>query len=320
MIDVRTSARFITERARFVHIDPANVSAVASQILTGKFARPTPEDTNPFHATSVEQATMWCFILDSVNFCFWPDNGGKRWFVEDTHRESRDGYWALVAALRRSAREMPLFDSTWLSKLTINEANQIFRGKGSPPLLEERRRALREIGKGFLAAHRGAWELVQEAQGRSVTFINSVLSWFPLFRDEATYRARRVGFYKRAQLLCQDLALTLSSYNIRPFRDLAVLTAFADYKLPQLLRSDGVFRYDEDLAKRVDKKKQLHSGSPEEIEIRGATVLAVEEIRRALELGGQRMTSADVDNILWTEAERRGIAMKPYHRTRTTNY
>lgn len=320
MIDVRKSARFIVERARFVHIDAASVSAVATQISMGRFARPTPEDTQPFRAASAEQAAMWCFVLDSVNFCFWPDTENQRWFVEDTHREFRDGYWALVAVLLRAAREIPLFDPTWLSRLSMKEANQIFRGRGHPPLLKKRHLALREIGKGFLVAHRGAWELVRQAQGRCTTFMNSVLSQFPLFRDEATYRGRRVGFYKRVQLLCQDLALTLSAYTIRPFKDLDALTAFADYKLPQLLRYDGVLHYDSALAQRVDKKQRLRSGSPEEIEIRAATILAVEEIRRELDLGGQRMTSADVDNILWTEAVRRGTAMNPHHRTRTTNY
>lgn len=320
MIDVRKSARCIVEQARFVHIDAANVSAVAAQISMGKFARPTPEDTNPFHATSVEQAAMWCFILDSVNFCFWSDTERERWFVEDAHQEFHDGYWALVAALRRAAGEIPLFDPAWFSTMTLGRVRHLFRGQGEIPLIEKRKEALRELGQGFLKSKKSAWELVREADGGIVEFIDQILERFPLYRDEAMYHGRRIGIYKRAQILCQDLALTLSAYHIRPFKNLGVLTAFADYKLPQLLRCDGVLRYDPSLALRVDKKQQLRSGSPEEIEIRGATILAVEEIRRELDLVGQRMTSADVDNILWTEAVRRGTAMNPHHRTRTTNY
>jgi hypothetical protein len=172
----------------------------------------------------------------------------------------------------------------------------------------------------LLGEQKSAWELVTRSQGDVTVFIEEILTHFPLFRDEATYRGRKVGFYKRAQLLCQDLALMLSAYGVTPFWNLDALTAFADFKLPQLLREEGALRYDETLAESIDRRKLLSTGSVSEIEIRGATIVAVEEIRHALVEQGDSRTSADVDTILWTEAVRRGTSMRPHHRTRTTDY
>merc|ERR1712224_291008 len=53
---------------------------------------------------------------------------------------------------------------------------------------------------------------------------------------------------------------------------------FADYRVPQILRPFGALRYSEALAAKVDGKHMIASGSEEEVEIRAATVQAVEII------------------------------------------
>ncbi len=64
--------------------------------------------------------------------------------------------------------------------------------------------------------------------------------------------------------------------------DFDQLTAFADYKLPQLLRYQGVMVYIPELAAPVDAYQEIVAGSAPEIEIRAGTVWAVELLRRAL--------------------------------------
>ena len=53
---------------------------------------------------------------------------------------------------------------------------------------------------------------------------------------------------------------------------------FADYRVPQILRHLKIFEYSDHLAKIVDNNIELAYSSTEEIEIRAATVLAVELI------------------------------------------
>merc|ERR1712139_122238 len=49
---------------------------------------------------------------------------------------------------------------------------------------------------------------------------------------------------------------------------------FADYRVPQILRAEGVLSYADDLARRIDAQEEIRAGSEEEVEIRSATVVA----------------------------------------------
>lgn len=98
------------------------------------------------------------------------------------------------------------------------------------------------------------------------------------------------------------------------------LTAFADYKLPQVLRHIGVLRYTGDLSERVDRGILLESGSPEEVEIRANTLWAVELIRRKLRESGNNLRAFEIDWILWNLGQEERFRAKPYHRTVTIFY
>jgi len=60
------------------------------------------------------------------------------------------------------------------------------------------------------------------------------------------------------------------------------LTTFADYRVPQILRHKGILEYAPTLADRVNQHFELARGSFEEVSIRAATVVAVEELVRVL--------------------------------------
>ena len=64
------------------------------------------------------------------------------------------------------------------------------------------------------------------------------------------------GFYKRAQIVANDFALA----GIAEFDDLDRLTIFADNLVPHVLRIDGVLRYDDQLAARIDRQELLPPG------------------------------------------------------------
>jgi hypothetical protein len=100
------------------------------------------------------------------------------------------------------------------------------------------------------------------------------------------------------------------------FHDIAALTCFADYRLPQLLWTRGALVFSVDLAAAVGSCTELAPGSEEEVEIRAATVQAVERIKALL--GG--ITSVEVDWRLWNRGESELVRLKPHHRTRTVFY
>jgi len=129
-----------------------------------------------------------------------------------------------------------------------------------------------------------------------------------------------VNFFKRAQILAGDLYGSFGGKRWGAFKNLQDLTAFADYKLPQLLRAWGILKYAPELARRVDAKKPLLKDSPQEIEIRAAMLWAVELLRHALTGLGRELNSVQTDWFLWESSQTEAQGMKPYHRVRTIYY
>ena len=106
-----------------------------------------------------------------------------------------------------------------------------------------------------------------------------IVQHFSGFRDEAIYDGEQIFFYKRAQILCADLIGAFSDIeHAQNFSNREALTMFADYRVPQILRQLDIFEYSEGLAEKIDKEVELAYSSKEEVEMRAATVIAVEHI------------------------------------------
>ncbi len=274
----------------------------------------------------------YLLALDALNFCFWDVE--PRWRVP--YREGRyDGYWALAAALHRAIREdaLPLWDAHFLAELEPATLAHLLRGEGRPvPLLAERLSNLREAGRVLVERWQGQFAaLIATAGGDTVALVRLIVAELPSFRDEASWQGRPVRFYKRAQICVADLARWLADEEADGVGErllgLEHLTAFADYKLPQVLRHVGVLSYAPALAAAVDARQELPPGSVEEVEIRAATIWACEWIARAMtaERGAAApgsavpVAAAEVDYRLWC-AGQDAAGMAPYHRTRTIFY
>jgi hypothetical protein len=175
----------------------------------------------------------------------------------------------------------------------------------------ERAAALRELG-GF-ANERGSFDqLVQDTAGGQARLLAEHLA---SFKDVARYDDFEVPFLKRAQIMAADL----HGAGVASFPDLDALTCFADYKLPQALRHLGAIEYSDRLARRVDDWRELEPGEPAEVEIRAATVVAVERLRDGLQSAGRDLRSFEVDWMLW-ELSQSLYPVRPHHRVRTIFY
>jgi hypothetical protein len=267
------------------------------------------------------ETVRWIFVLDVLNHCFWADPGDKTWTVRFDGREW-SGYWGLGASLKRAMGEkVPITRASFLAEMTEAGLRSVFRGEGEIPLLRERLANLREAGRILERDWGGdAVSLVRAAGGRGMHLAEQVVASFPSFRDEALYDGRTVRFWKRAQLLVSDLHHAFGGAGFGAFEDIHELTAFADYKLPQVLRALGILSYDRPLEEAVDGLHHLDAGSPEEVEIRAMTIWAVEEIRKASYRAGHPVTSAAVDHWLWHLGQLEPFRQKPYHRCRTIYY
>lgn len=327
-LGVLTTTRPVVAAARHVRIDPARVEAVATEIAANRAEPPAWDDDHHFRDGTWHTAG-WVMALDALNFCFWsvdPDPR-QRWRVE-YRGKLHDGYWALVAALRRAVDEgHPVWDPSYLVGLSPRDVAHILRPHDLAfpeiPLFPARVVNLHELGRNLMTAYPDANPVeafVRDANRSAARLVQRVVSTFPSFNDVATYAGQEVRFYKRAQILAADLHGAFGGQHLGAFDDLEVLTAFADYKVPQVLRRFGVIVYDDALAAKVDNRVLIPTGSPQEVEIRAATVWGCELIRRELAARGQPLRAFEIDWALWLAGQSLPPDTRPYHRTYTVFY
>jgi len=320
MWKVLKTAKQVAEESVHVSISPPAVALFVSQLASGGLRAPSWDPG--YHAVERGPDTVaYLLVLDSLNFCFWPAPGTPRWTVQ-YKEEELSGYYALAASLTRAVESgVPILRSEYLSAISLSDLKGVLQGEGELQLLTERLHILRELGKVLMDRYGGeAYKLVESAAGSAVRLTEVLAGEFASFRDSSQYRGREVFFYKRGQILAADLHGAFSGKEWGRFRDMDQLTAFADYKLPQVLRHLGILCYSSSLAEKVDWNQMIPAGSPEEVEIRSHTIWAVELIRQGLMDHGTRLGAYQIDGLLWHLGQKDRFREKPYHRTVTLFY
>jgi hypothetical protein len=322
-LGVLSGTALIVHAARLVRIEHAALETLAERWANEPWPEHTGLDT--LHFTDGTARTVnWVLLLDALNFCFWGMPGQPRWQV--AWRDAvLDGYAALAASLTRAVEEgRPLWDATYLANLERGELETILRPiAGCPPipLGDERLANAREVGRVLLERYEGQFtRAVEAAHGSAVELALLLERDFSSFADVAEWQGRRIPFLKRAQICVADLHAAFQGAAWGAFADLDRLSAFADYKLPQLLQRHGALVYAPALAAQVDSYTLIPAGSEAELEIRAATVWAVELLRRALATRGIARPASAIDYRLWADSQTPDPAMRPYHRTRTIYY
>jgi hypothetical protein len=242
---------------------------------------------------SREDVIAYLVTLDAINF-------GSGWFPTLRKRDGRSGYFTVAWALADHFRERGPWSNAELRKLDGPAVAAVLGQEPDHELMALYAQGLRDLGA-FLG-ERGAAQLVDGCGGLAERLAQELATGMPLFDDR--------GFYKRAQITPNDLALA----GVAEFTDLDRLTIFADNLVPHVLRVDGVLSYSPELAARIDAEERLPPGG-EEREIRACALHACEQI--AGELG---VPPAKLDTWLWNRGQEARYKAVPRHRTRTVFY
>ncbi|MBW1975422.1 MAG: queuosine salvage family protein [Deltaproteobacteria bacterium] len=326
MQEVLETTQWVVKHARDVKISPENITGFVDKYFNlFADARFGGWDKDIHFFDGMEETVRWIFVLEVLNHCFWPDPGQPRWEVPYRGRKY-SGYVGLAISLKRAMEEnVPITNALFLARMNYEILSTILRGAGEIPMLTERISNLREAGQVLLEKFDGdAVNLVKAADHSAVRLVHIVVKNFSSFRDQAQYAVPEgeltVFFWKRAQIFASDLWKAFSGNEWGQFYDVKNLTAFADYKVPQVLRHLEVIRYSENLAELVDNRVILQAGSRQEVEIRAATIQAVELIKLELARRNLRLSSAEIDGVLWTLGQQEEFRQKPYHLCRTIFY
>jgi hypothetical protein len=315
MFEILETSRIVAKNSGFVHIDEAALEDFCRTWIAEGIDVPSWDSFYHFRG-SPKETIAYLFVLDALNFCFWPPAGKPRWAIEYRSR-TFSGYYALSLSLKRAINSgIPLTKADFLANISLEDLKRILSGQGELQLLSQRVGILRELGQNLLNEYHGhAFEFLKAAGNSATELVELVSEKLASFRDVATYGADRVFFYKRAQILASDLYSAFTSRNWGYFKDIDKLTAFADYKLPQVLRHLRILCYRADLTQKVDQEILLEAGSREEVEIRANTIWAVELIRQRLAFMGRNLMASEIDGVLWNMGQREVFKVRPYHRT-----
>jgi hypothetical protein len=315
MFKVLTTAKTVAEKSLHVLINHEALRKFAREFAMGRSPVPSWDAEHHFRGNE-EETAAYLLAVDTVNFCFWPPAGEKKWEISYKGK-TYSGYYGLAVSFKKALESgVSLTDASFLNSLTLKQLRDVLAGTGVLQLVEERLRNLKELGRVLLDRYNGrASELVAAAGSSAVKLVEILARDLSSFRDQAAYHGQDVFFYKRAQLYAADLHGALGGKGLGSFRDMKELTAFADYKLPQVLRHVGVFEYTPGVAEKVDRMIHLDPGSEEEVEIRANTIWGVERIRQEMERLGKEVRPSEIDWLLWNLGQEDRFRAKPYHRT-----
>ncbi len=286
--EVRVHCARVAASARWVRIEPG------APVEPGGTAGLDPAlhllDAAP------EAVARYVLILDAINF-------GSGWFGTLRTQPGEDD---LTAITRRLTEHACAVGEPWtVAQLRALDAARVADVLGQDPaheLMGLYADALVALG-GWLGA-RGALEAVEDEGGGSAARLAAALAaGMPFFADR--------GFYKRAQITANDLALA----GVAEFADADRLTIFADNLVPHVLRVDGMLAYAPELAARIDAGEELPAGGEMERELRACAVHACELLAARWDVA-PRM----VDNWLWNRGQGAPYTDTLPHRTRTVYY
>ena len=311
---VRSSCARVTETARFVTINQSAIAQYAATLPLELIQQPEHDAASHYLGHGADTASFFV-ILDSINF-------GSGYFPHLHKRPGMSGYFTIASSLNDHFRSHGAMTAETLIDITpafcVNVFGQDHANRVVGELMTLFANALNALGRLLLSEYQGSFVNLIEAANKSAETLARLLSAMPYFRDVERYGDYDVSFYKRAQLMSADLALAFGHAGYGEFSDLDELTIFADNLVPHVLRMDGILKYDNDLAARIDAEALIPPGSPEEIEIRASALHTVELLTRQL---GRKVSAMQLDYLLWNRGQQPYYKKtKPRHRARTVFY
>jgi len=322
-----------------------------------------------------ERVALYLLALDAINFCFWPmpEEDGDDININSTNINPLE-YEHLATTLKKMAeadhvlvsksdddddskeqhrKNEYVFSPNNLVTMTpekmMNLLNPYLDKKKYPlPNIKKRAQLWREVGEGILRDYNGTViTLLDRAEQDASKLVELTATSFPGFRDEVYITSssssstpqQRLVFLKRAQIFVGDINAALKLQ----LNGMERLTTFADYRVPQVLRHWDILLYAPPLANKVDNFIEIKKGSHEEVSIRSATIVVVEDLVKLLNNQNHcneimdnnennnnnnnannrcEYTDVTVDWYLWQVGERmhQDGLMKPFHKVRTHFY
>ncbi len=317
---VRETTLAVLKRARNVKIRKRPIKELAASWAQRSLRLPAWRSDMHFSAPHDEEAMLdYLIILDSLNFCFWNPEG-KRWQIL-YNGKLYDGYFALSLALKDFFEAYPdKANLKYFSNISFKKFRELLQGGKNLLLLKKRWEIVKKVSRHLVENYKASSkQFVLSGNRQFSILIPKIAAELFAFDDQAIYQESNVYLWKRAQILAVDICAALGGRGTYKFKDPGYPTTFPDYRIPQILEHLDIIEYSPKLKGLIKNRSLLPKASREEIEIRAATVWAIEYLKEALKRKGKELRSFEIDWLLWNESKL-GKLRLPHHRTETWFY
>lgn len=313
---VLESTHQILKDARHVTIDDSAIRAWAKDCTVSEFSSSDRVLLAELRGDRDAVANL-VLLISALNFCFWSSKP-----IEIQWRGKRyRGFTAMLVSIILAAKHDPRWadPSYWVS-MPEDELRQVLSGGGDLLMLDERIEVVRDTGRVLIDRFDGRFAAaVESVNERAWPLAVLLMTNFDGFRDVSRVGNTPVYFLKRAQICALDLDCAFRAKDWPGLAGMGELTAFADYRLPQALRHLGFMILSESLTAKIEARVEIPRDSVEEVELRAASIQAVDRMTAALRQAGRRVEPWQVDCWLW-EISHGGDVKFEHHRTRTIAY
>ncbi len=317
--------KYVVDNSSHVSIDYDRLKELCRKYAAEEMTMPKRD--SPVFPEYADDTTIDFILLgNSINFAFTDFKTGQKYEVVykgDTYT----GAYGMWASLKRALDGgKPILDGDYLSKMTLEEAEDLFRGGTPIPMLEERVKIFNEVGDVLNSKYQSRFHnLVKASNGRLFDdgngLVERLVTDFPSFRDSNEYKGKTVVFNKRAQLAAMLLHAKFLGLGkvLFPQDDVDFLTPISDYEFPKIQNKQGVLIYDKELERKIEEGILIPAGSEEEVELRANAVWVQKLILDYVNASGpDRKNALHIDYKFWSELK--NYRNFRHHLTVTTAY
>ena len=298
--------KYVVKNSDHVKINQSIIDSFINTIETKQYRHWSQQD-DFFKQLSEKEIILFSFILESINFCFWPNYD---WKISYNNKEYFGSDTLLFILLESVKNGVIKLDINELNKISKDEFYTFMKSNNTYPILmEERYNSFKNTINVIYNKSNFFDELFNIKS--DIELEKYIVSNFNNFNDVSEYKGRTIHFNKRCRLVIGDL-FYISNTIKNNINSINNIKGCADYSIPRFFREIKILEYSKELSDMIDNGIEIKHNSNYEIEIRAATLDVLEYIKNVLKEKGVIISSIELDNIIWC-ASRVNKILNPHH-------
>lgn len=286
--------KYVKDNSVYVKINENKIDELINLIKENKYTYWADSYKKELNLNE-KQWILLMFIMESLNFCFWQK---PKWTIE-YNKELITGSNAMFYSLIKEVKNNKSFlDINYLSNLKLESFKKIFTGINSIPMpYLDKRYDNFQTTINFISNNKSFYQELFSIKS-DLELLEYITTNISHFKDISIYKDKEIHFYKRANLLVNDLFRVSKTIN-KSIKNIDNIYGCADYVLPRTFRDFNIFTYNLELSNLIDNEELIPHDSIMEIELRANTLYVIELIKEKLKKENILVPSIELDNILW---------------------